>query len=1269
MKSPNRALGSWMVAATSLASVPSFVAFITKGSGRTRSACAVVLAFTMIVAVFPTTPLRAQEARGAITGKVLDSTGAVVPNAAVKLGNVAMGTSISVTTNDSGFFAAPFLVPGTYEITIEVRGFKKYVRSGVLLHIGETLDVPVALEIGGTDESITVTAEAQTLDNNTASMGQVVDGRRVAELPLVHGDPYTMIGLSPGVAFARSQRLDRPFEPTHIVGFTYDGTRANRSDLTIDGAPSTARANANEVIASYVPPTDIIQEFKIQTATFDSQFGNTEGGVTSIGIKSGGNTPHGTAYLWQEPGSLAANDFFGNLRGQPRPDSYSNRFGATLTGPVYVPKVYNGRDKTFFTFGFEGIRDSRPRYDSTSPSVPTDAMKGGDFSALLALGPQYQIYNPFTRRADPARPGHFIEDPFVGNIIPSNLINPVAKALLKYFPGPKSPGTAEFLNNNSDSTLTEKTKKYNNFTARIDHTISDKQRVFGRASWYDRDSFYDDYFGNVATGTSFQFVSRQAVVDDVYAFNATTVLDVKYGYNHFIRAQDMAPGARGFDLTSVGFPASYNDAIDPGVRRFPRIDFPAGTYQGTGQTNEYRPDDIHSLGATLNKTLSTHSLKAGVEFRAYRQNDIFASNSQTGQFVFDNTYVKQKDDSTATQVGLSFAAFLLGIPTSASGVTRAADFAEQSTTWGFFLQDDWKVNRRLTLNLGLRYEFETALTERYNRSVSGFDPTYVQPIQAAVQAKYAAINDAALKADVPQLSVMGGLLYPGVNGRPSGLYETPKHDFMPRLGFAYMLNDKTVVRGGYGVFFGFLGQRRGDVVQTGYSITTNFVPTTNNVTFTGTLSNPFPNGILNPVGAANGPQTNIGNSITFFNQHPLAPYNQRWELGVQRELPAGMLVEASYVGNRGTHIEITRDINAVPDRFLSTLPTRDAARISYLTGSVPNPFAGLGIPGIGSSSTISRQQLMKPYPEYNQVLTTDNSGYSWYHALQVRIEKRFSKGFTMQASYTYSKFMQATEYLNPADPAPVRSISDSDYPNRFSLSSIVELPFGKGHKFLAESNGVVSRIVGGWQVQGVYWYQTGAPLAFNVPTPPGGSSGYIYFGDFTNLTIPKDQQSLAQWFNNNGFVALRTSTGSVVTSNGQPVWVSFTDPCKNSYNATSCPGTPLTSLSGFNRDTAFQLANNIRTFPFRFSFLRVQANNNVDLSVIKNTRIKERMNVQFRAEFTNAFNHPWLSNDAGGSGTAGVITAPTNADFAKIANLSNQANYARRVQLGVKFIF
>ena len=1183
---------------------------------RARRAFA-LLFFSAILLSF--TSLTAQETRGIITGRVVDASGAVISGASVQITDVARGTSVSLTTNESGFFQATYLLPGSYKVVASATGFKKYIREGITVEMAETRDVQIPLEVGGTGESVVVVADATGLETTTSSVGEVVEQRTVAELPLVHGDPYTLIGQSTGVTFARDPRLDRPFEPTHIVGFTMDGTRANRSDLMIDGMVSTARANANEVTSSYVPPTDLIQEFKVQTATYDSQFGNTEGGVTTISIKSGTNKLHGTGYYWKEPGNLAANDYFGKLRGQPRPDTFSNRYGGTVTGPVTLPKLYDGRDRTFFTFGWEGIRDSRPRYDSTSPTVPTEAMRNGDFSYFLTLPnpSQYQIYNPFTRKKDSNRPGHFVEDPFPNNIIPQNLINPVSKALLQFIPLPRSPAALNLTNNNQDSTLAEKTKKYDNFTVRMDHNLSQKQKVFARASWYHREGFYNDYFHDIATGTDFQFISRQAVLDDVYTINSTTVLNVRYGYNRFIRFQDMPTAGFGFDLTSVGFPAAYNAAIPASIRRFPRLDFPANTYQGTGQTNEFRPDDTHSAAVILNKALGLHSLKTGMEFRSYRQNDLFASNSQTGQFVFDNTYTRQSDTSSPTQViPQAFASFLLGIPSSvpitagqpATSVTRAADFAEQSTTWGFFVQDDWKLTPRLSLNLGLRYEFETPMTERFNKSVTGFDPNYIQPIEAQVQANYS--KNPTPEIPPAQFLVRGGLQFAGVNGQSRGLYNTPKKDFMPRIGFAYSLNQKTVINGGYGIFYGFLGQRRGDVLQSGFSQVTNFVPTTDGEHITGSLSNPFPNGILDPSGAALGPRTNLGQSITFFNQHPKAPYMQRWGLGVQRELPGGMVFRADYVGNRGTHIEISRNLNVTPQQYLSTSPTRDATRIAYLTASVNNPFYGVLSPSsvIGGSQTIARERLLRPFPEFDSVTTTTNDGYSWYHSGQFSLSKRFSKGYSLQASYTYSKYMQATELLNQDDPRPTRVISDQDYPHRLTITPIYELPFGKGRTFLSNSNGIISRIVGGWQLQGVYAFQSGAPI--------NGTAGFgnlIYNGDPRNMVLPSDKQSILQWFNTSGFVTASAS----------------------------------------------QLANNVRTFPLRFSFLRTEHTNNVDFSILKDTSITEQVKVQFRGEFLNAFNHPLFPtpNMSVTSTTFGQITA------------SNQANYPRRVQLGLKAIF
>ncbi len=1168
------------------------------------------IALLLICSLLPGNLLLAQEARGTITGKVFDPSKAVIPGATVRVTNVAMGITQTVETNDAGIYQVPYLLPGTYRVEVEISGFKKNVREGIEVRVNDILQVDITLEVGTLAETVTVTGDTPLLESASASMGSVVDSRRVAELPIVHGNPYELIGLAGGVSFTRDMRLDRPFEPTHIVGYTMDGTRANRSDITVDGAPSTATANPGEVISSYVPPADIVQEFKVQTATFDAAFGQTEGGVTNISIKSGTNDFHGTAYYSKMAPGLFAADYFANRdttipNDKKRGEFTYNRWGGMIGGPVTIPKMYSGRDRTFFMFGYEGIKEARPRNNGT-PTVPTAAMKKGDFSQLLALGSQYQIYNPFTRRKEGSR---YRADPFEGNIIPPSLINPVGAKILSYYPDPlqegKPDGSSNFLQPNLPETII-----YHTYTLRLDHALNDRHRIFGRASWYNRDSDYNDYFHNLATGQTFQFFSRSGVVDYVGTLTATTVVNLRYGYNRFIRAADMNPAGWGFDLTGLGFPGGLNDAIPVDGRRFPRIDLSG--YQGTGQTGEFRPNDIHSINATLNKTVGAHALKGGMEFRAYRETDSFTSNDQSGRYNFDATWTRGPLDNSPTapsNYGQSVAALLLGLPSGGNSmIVRRASYAEQSTNWGFFFHDDWRASSRLTMNMGLRWEFEGAMTERFDRSVKGFDFTVSQPFEAQARANYA--NNPTPEVPVDQFNARGGLYFAGVNGESRGLYETPKMNLMPRFGFAYRLTNtgKTILRGGYGVYFGFLGQRRGDVVQSGFSQNTPFVATSDNINFTSTLSNPFPDGILEPVGAANGTLTFVGQGVTFFNQKPAMPYMQRWQVGIQHELPGGWVTEVTYVGNRGTHIEFTRNLNATPNQYLSTSPVRDQTTINYLSANMPNPFYKLlpaGAIGGLTGTNISRERLLRPYPHFDNVNTSDHNGYSWYHALQARIEKRFSRGYTLGANWTWSKFMQATELLNAGDPRPTEIISDLDRPHRLSVSGIYELPFGRGRQFASDLHPVVNGIIGGWQISGIYAYQSGAPLSWG---------NILFYGNVKDILLPSDQRTLDRWFN--------------------------TD-------------------AGFETASAKQLASNVRTFPLRFSFLRADDISNVDFSIIKKTYVHEQKYAEFRAEFINAFNHPLFP---------APNTTPTAVAFGTISP-STQANYPRRIQLTFKFVF
>ena len=1186
-----------------------------------RTRVIVLILVVGLLALSQTSGLLAQEARGTIVGVVKDATGGVIPGAEVKITNKSMDTATTAVTNDTGTYQALYLIPGLYKIEVGMPGFKTFVGDNVELRVNERVEYNMELQVGEQSETIIVTGETPLLNTASASMGQVIDSRRVSDLPVPHSNPFFLIGLASGASFSRDPRLDRPFEPTHIVGYSMDGTRANRSDVTIDGVVATATANASEVTASYVPPSDIVSEIAVQTATFDASFGQTEGGVTNISMKSGTNSYHGTGYWTKMAPGIFANDFWANRNELERGNFTYNRWGGSFGGPVWIPKLYDGHQKTFFMWGYEGIHESRPRAGGTG-TVPTAAMKNGDFSQLLALGSKYQIYNPFTRRAA-ATAGRYEQDPFPGNIIPANLINPVARKILEFFPDPLQPGDPDGRNNFVQSNLLE-VAKYFTQNVRIDHVISDRHKMFGRGSVYRRDSTYNNYFDNMTTGNEFQFLNRAFTLDDVYTFNPTTVMNLRYGYNRFIRGDAGNSESIGMDLTTLGFPAYMNDLVSADKRRFPRIDI--ASYQGTQGTGYYRPNDTHSFIGTVNKIVGSHAFRTGVEFRAYRENNRNFSPEESARLNFDGGWVRGPlDNSTAApnSLGQSVATLLLGLPSHTNSyITRAASYSEQSTSWGLYFHDDWKATNRLTVNLGLRYEYEGALTERFDRTVRGFDFNYVQPLESQARAIYA--KSPTPEVPVDKFFVRGGLTFAGVNGEPSTLWNSPAKQFMPRVGLAFKIDDKTVVRAGYGIFFGFLGQRRGDVVQTGFSRNTPFIATTDNgLHFTATLSNPFPNGVLEPQGAGLGTLTNLGAGITFFNPDPKTPYMQRWQFGFQRELGAGYVLEASYVGNRGTHLEYQaggnnalRNLNALPNQYLSTSPTRDQAWIDYLTKNVPNPFYDTatkttilpaGASAALTGTNVPRSRLLAPFPGFDSINVDEQEGWSWYHSFQLNVQKRFSHGYTVMGNYTYSNFMQATELLNTADPRPTEVISDLDRPHRLTMSGIYEFPFGRGRAFGGDMNRVANAFIGGWQLSGIYTYQSGAMPTF----------GNVIFkgSDPKQILLPKSERSIEGWFN--------------------------------------------TDSSLWETNSALQLSNNLRTFPLRFDFFRGDISNNYDFALSKKSAVAEGKVFEFKADFMNAFNHPQHG---------APDTNPASANFGKI-RLQNQVNYPRRIQITLKFIF
>lgn len=534
------------------------------------------------------------------------------------------------------------------------------------------------------------------------------------------------------------------------------------------------------------------------------------------------------------------------------------------------------------------------------------------------------------------------------------------------------------------------------------------------------------------------------------------------------------------------------------------------------------------------------------------------------------------------------AAFLLGIPTGGN-IASNDSYAYQNTEMGFYVQDDWKLSARLTVSLGIRYELSGPLTERFNRSVRGFDFSTANPIQAAAQVNYA--RSPIPEVPAGQFRALGGFTFAGTGGLPRAVMGRDANNFAPRFGFAWSLDAKTVIRGGYGIFYDQLGLSRLSVNQTGYNRSTLLVPSVDNgQTFIAGLNNPFPSGFDHANGAASGLSTFVGRSVSFYNENLVNPYMQRWQLGAQHQLMRNTVLEVAYVGNRGTLIRTSRQADPVPRQYLSTLPVRDQATIDYLGAQVPNPFYPL-LPGSSiAGSNTSRSQLLRPYPHFTGISYDSNQGYSWYHSMQTRFEKRFSAGYTFNVSWTWSKFMEATGYLNETDPVPERVISDLDRPQRFVVTGVYELPVGRNHRLGSHMPRPLDRLLGGWQVSNLFQRQSGAALGF-------GNS--IFNGDLGHIPIPDGERTIQRWFNTN---------------------------------------------AGFETNSQRQLGSNIRTLPTRFSGIRGDGLNNWDLSIVKITDLRERVKLHFRTEFINAFNHPQFGdpNTSPSSTAFGVVSSETS---------------------------
>lgn len=1176
----------------------------------------------------------AQDFRGSIAGRVNEASGAAVANAQITVTNSATNSSTSTTSNSLGEYQVLYLIPGNYTLTIEAKGFKKSIRQNIEVRVGDKLQLDVALEVGEVTETVNITAAAPLLEVGSASAGQVIDQRRISELPLSDGNPFVLSRLAPGITYTGDLRFSRPFDNAGTSGIVADGA-PGRNEFTLDGTPNMASGGGLGRVA-FVPPADAVQEFKVETAAYDGQTAHTAAATVNVTLKSGTNSLHGTIYEFVRNDKLSANTFLlnrTNLSTNPARDSDRdgkadrdplryNRYGFTVGGPVFIPRFgqggkafLDGRNRSFFFFSFEALPDVFP--EPGLFTVPTAKQRNGDFSELPAGA---LIYDPATSRQEGAR---VRRDPFPGNIIPANRISAIARNYLNYYPLPNQPGDAQGRNNYISGN--PRTDKFRSLSGRFDQTISDKQRFFVRYSYNNRRESRGNWTGEVngirPTGNFLFRINNGGTFDHVYNFSPTVIVNSRVGFSRF-NEPNIRQHQDVFNPASLGFPAATAALFGP-EQYLPR--FEIGQFSSLGDSVGGGSNfNIYTAQSTLTKIAGKHSWRFGYDFRSYRQNG-FGAGHAAGRYDFGTTFTRGPlDNSAAAPIGQELASFLLGLPTGGT-IDRNAASSSQGLYNGMFVHDDWKVSSKLTLNLGLRYEYEGAPTERYNRQLAGFDATVASPVEAAAKTAYAA--NPIPEVPVANFNVKGGLLFADANRR--GIWDADKNNFQPRAGFAYQWNDKTVIRGGWGIYtvpFVIDG-----VNQAGFSLATPLVGTTDNgLTSVGTLANPFPTGVLVPAGSSLGLSVLLGQGISFRPRDLNNTQAQRWSLGVQRELPGNWLVELQYVGNHGYDGAVGAPLNAIPRQFLSTSPFRDQAqtdRIGFLNQAVANPFRGL-IPGTGlNNATVARSQLLRPFPQYTGVTGIRNDASSDYHSGQVRAEKRFSKGYTALVSYTWSKFLEKGTFLNEVDSEFERRYSDADAPHRVVFSGIWELPFGRGRKWGAGWNRAVDVVLGGWQVQGIGQLQSGRPLTL----------GNVYYnGDLSRLKtdvksanfprVPGDPRTV---FDISGFYF----NDAAVQTNGA------VDPVKQ------------------RNDIRIQLGANIRTLPSRFAQFRGDALNLWDLSVSKNFSFTERIKLQLRGEFLNAFNKVIFDNPD---------LNPRNSTFGQ---LTGQANLPRDVQIGLKLIF
>jgi Carboxypeptidase regulatory-like domain len=1191
----------------------------------------------------------AQSDRGGITGKVTDNTGEILPGAVVKLTNDATGVVQKTTSNASGDYVFQFLNPGSYSLSTSAQGFKTVDRTHLMVDVGQANEQNVTLTVGSTTETVEVTTGVQQIQTESGSIGMIVEQKSIQELPLVYGNPFTLETLAPGILVSGVNPNIHAYDSSTAT-VSVNGSTLNSLEYRLDGAPD------NRIrLSAYTPSTEFINQYKVETASYDATEGHSSGGFVNVSLKSGQNKFHGGAFASYQNPTLNSN--YWHLGPTAAAKAVWLREGADLGGPIW-------RNKIFFFGGFEHSRAATPNVQSLT--VPSLNERNGDLSELYSLGcanstvnasgvgicpggsvNPYQLYSPTSGVATTggvcgSGKTCTVRQPIRGNVITN--VNAIAASALKYYPAPNAAPNAAGGGNYQYSNA--EPDYYYAYVARIDATLTPKQNIFGHWVGSHRlqpgKNSYLTTANGIASGTTLTYQNYGYAMGYTYAVTPATVLDAHLTWTRFVN-QNVVSSQGTLNATSIGMPNYLVNGLGPNAQAFPRIDITG--YQSLNSDNGVLSHDDVTLGSfQLSHLIKNHFLRAGVEYRMYNTNAGITTQSN-GRYQNTGSYTTANSSTTAQQIGFGLAQFEYGIPTS-SAITINTDLASRSNYMAEWLQDDWKATPTLTINIGLQFAYEGPNNERNQKANTYFDFGATNPASAAATAAYASIaptNPLLLPASA--FSVNGGLRFLGDPKTPFGGHQDYKAqtlNLLPRTGFSWEFSPNTVVRGGFGIFddslstFYLSGGNSGStstflLPQQGFTQSTSQNASNDTgVTFVSTLANPFPNGIAQPTGSSQGLSTFVGQAVTFQPSNPKTPYNIRWSLGLQHQFGA-WLASADYVGNHGLHTPIQKEYDATPAQYLSKATNGyDTTTYANLNASVNNPYYNVlpNTVSLGSGKTTTVSQLLKPYSEFTGVSAYINSGNSSYSSLQTQLQRRFTNGASLTSAFTWSKTLDATQYLNTSDVNPWYGISANDRTFRFATSGIYEIPFGTGRRWLSNS-GFISHVIGGWQVQGVYQVQSGQPLSFN----PSTSTSPVYEGTGTPAG--------SAW----GRGGFKTSSGNLTQTGNwfnTAQWATKAAPSGSTGVAVGTPGSYY-----------YMNQYQVRTMPIRFDSLRADFMNQFDAAIQRNfslSRLYESASLQFRADMINATNHPVYN------------TPSTDWTASTFGNITSQANQPRIYQ-------